>query len=94
MKLHRVVLIGSAALALVLSTAVTAGKGGGGQGGMGSMGADAPKPMSQERVRVEGGEQKGELVRERHEGELQAGGQGGSGKLKGDLETNSRGKDR
>ena len=101
MKLQRILWIGTIMLALVVSAAAIAGKGGGGggqggQGGQGGMGGvDAPKPMSQEktRVRVEGGEQKGELVRERNEGEMQ-GGAKGSGGGKQDLEVNPLGSEK
>lgn len=91
MRLQRIVLIGSAVVALVFSAGVPAGKGGGGQGGMGGMagmgGADAPQTMTQEqhRHRDEKGTamQKGDTKRNEEQLQLQGDAQGPGGGKKG-----------
>lgn len=99
MQLQRIVLIGTAALALVFSAGVTAGKGGGGggQGGMGGMsgmggtgsgtGTDVTETTTEDKYRHReqkgAAEQKGELVRERNEGQPEGDAKGSGGGKKG-----------
>lgn len=97
MRLTKMVLIGTAVVALGFSVAATAGKGaggGGGSGGAGGMsgmdgmaGADPSRSMSMEqhrnRVQTGAAEQQGELVRERNENEMSEAARGAGGGQKG-----------